>query len=112
MPNVERSPVKPPNEMISKGDPGSSSSQSRMASPVKPPNDRLRDGDPGSSADLTRTKGKVHVDDHRFDLAKARMPQPESTSMPGRGDVPIDMRQYAQPATGMARQDTGKTSVT
>jgi hypothetical protein len=112
MPGVERSPIQPPNDLIQGlakvRSLGPGWEKVEAGPQVHDPNATISRGDPGGSADLTRQPSTVRTPDHRFNVENAKMPQPPAATMPGRGDVPVDLRQYSQPATGMARQDTGK----
>jgi hypothetical protein len=110
MPGVERSPINPPNDSLKTLAEKRSMTPSASGPAVRSPDFQRHTADPNGSGPEPKSASPVHAPDHRFNIENARMPQPPAATMPGQGDVPVDLRVYSQPATGMARQDTGKTS--
>jgi hypothetical protein len=111
MPNVEKSPIHAPNERFQ------SLAQKRSATPaasgpkVHDPSASVRDGRlrpaPGASANFGRFASPVQLDNHRFNIEYAKMPNPPSAVTPGRGAIPVDLG-VGQPATGFALRDEAK----
>jgi hypothetical protein len=91
MASVESSPIKPPNASISNGNVNSCGPMGRSASDVRPPNAHLHDGNAANGfMSLGKGASPVHVPDHRFNVANAKMPQPPSVLQPGPGAIPTN----------------------
>lgn len=88
-PSVSRGNLKPPNEDLQGSRTvGSSANLGHALDVVTVPNDKLMDN-VGSSASLARSKSKVIPPNHRFEIAGARMPQPDSLEGWRPGAVPV-----------------------
>jgi len=111
MPNVERSPITPPNEMLQGLAKTRSATPAASGSMVHGPHAGLRDGDPGGSGPLTRSASPVRAPDHRFNVENAKMPQPPSATEPGTGAVPIyPFNPMGMPNGALPESDSAKTS--
>jgi hypothetical protein len=91
---VEKSIVNPPNEHIKDGNYRGSAPLGKSASPVNPPNAGIKDGDPDNGfLPLTHGASPMNPPNDsvlRFDVSKAKMPQPPSVEQPGKGAVPVN----------------------
>jgi hypothetical protein len=86
MTKVERGVVKAPNQEL-QGLAATRSHGPRAGMPAVP---ELKKALHGGSADLTRQPSPVAPPSCRFDVDKARMPQPPAAFEPGKGEVPIN----------------------
>jgi hypothetical protein len=102
--------VNAPNNSISNGNAGSSSSLARHASPVTQPNASLRNGDPGGSASLAKSGSPVNPPNHAFKVGSSKMPQPAAAVQPGKGAIPVDVNDFGQSPGMMAVADEAKRS--
>jgi hypothetical protein len=90
MANVERGVVKPPNQELQGLAATRSAAPRAGAAQTGGLNSTSRTGDPGGSADLARQPSAVAPLDQRFNVDKARMPQPAAAIEPGKGAVPVN----------------------
>jgi hypothetical protein len=61
------------------------------------------------SAPLGGMASPVHLYDHRFDVSKAKMPQPPSAIEPGKGAVPVNpWDAEGEPNHALTQPDSGR----
>lgn len=109
MGTVERSPfANVPNDRLKTLAEKRSAAPAAGVPTVHPANERINRGDPGSSSPMSRMASPVKTPDNRFSVGDAKMPQPPSASMPGPGMIPVDLRSFNPMAQGLSKMDNPK----
>jgi hypothetical protein len=106
---ARRGVVQPPNEARPGGN-RANNGYLPLASAAGPDLSPHRGGDRcKGSAPLGRTASPVHPPDHRFDVDKAKMPQPPSAIEPGKGAIPVNPWDVAgRPDRAVTELDTDR----
>jgi len=93
--DAQRGIVCPPNEAGPGGNRATNSYLPLAGGPGPLPPENRCGGPRGGSYPLDPIASPVHVPDCRFDVERAKMPQPPSAIAPGKGAIPVDPAEIA-----------------